>query len=472
MQIKTIDLQLETLSDVFAFIDDWYDLAAVIGVQPRTLSYILRNKRQHEPGSPESVYKLWRDGDRVGYYSTKSLKFVQQRMMPLLSSIYSLFAHDHIWSYMQGVRVSEKLAELVKRKYIIKFDIKKYYDNITFAHIKETLMHYGFTERGAKLVTRYLTVKRPVGRPLTTLQQGSPISPMVSNIVGNYLFDAPLLAWLEDQKAAYPRLDARYHRFSDNFLISLDGEIPMEFIHSLQAKVTEVIRKAGFEYHKWQAVPNNHPKSNQKFLGLVLNHTLRIDKHLLDCWQATLFNACVKGLSPAAVVYWQDNPAWQLEDFSYAFGSEADKWKIEKFLNTMGGKIAYIKNINAGHYKALHKLLNAARLLHHVQDLAYVVDDDADITAAYLHKLRPRAFEQIKNYRNDAQDEETFLKGLLQALLQDGVQADLLQMMLSKTSFEPLFEKVAKPAKGAEKKTAAKRVKKARKRQPAMARAS
>jgi hypothetical protein len=65
------------------------------------------------------------------------------------------------------------------------------------------LQNYGFDYKGAKLVAGYCVVKRKIKKKdgtetyINTLQQGSPCSPIISNLVLNLILDEPIKAWID-----------------------------------------------------------------------------------------------------------------------------------------------------------------------------------------------------------------------------------------------------------------------------------
>ena len=89
-------------------------------------------------------------------------------------------------AYRKGVSATKYIRESIPHaRLLVTFDIKKYYDNVTLKHIEECLTKCGFQVLGARLVGRYCVVRKG---NRSTLQQGSPVSPAISNIVGHFHF--------------------------------------------------------------------------------------------------------------------------------------------------------------------------------------------------------------------------------------------------------------------------------------------
>lgn len=362
-----------------SFINDWYDLALHLGVQPYQLSY------QKRPGVRNSMqHKIVLDpkGDRrVVYKSDKSLANIQNRIMGMLLSLEEDTGHtmDQAIAYRKGVNAVKVISEQTDKKCLIKFDIKKYYDHITVKHLKGALMDLGFTKLGAQLVAYYCVVQRDLGggRILQTLQQGSPASCCLSNLVGEKYIDKPIMAWIQTKQDEHPGITFKYLRYSDNVAVWVDGEnIPLTLLQEFKGFVKNTLATNRFWTHKWSTIPNSHPKRNQQFLGVILNKIARIDKTRYERLRATLFNACRSGLDTAAANYW---------DFKGRNGAAPnerlqEEVDLERFKMVFRGQVSYVGGINEKHKIELTKLLKAADLLS--SQNVYAMKADMDITPA------------------------------------------------------------------------------------------
>lgn len=395
----------ESPQSAFGFIDDWYDLGVQIGVKVKTLSYSLKER--------DNLQKLIRLGDRVVYDSAPALKRVQNRLTAFLTQLYDFIDTDHLLGYIKG-KDPRKIVreECTGHSYLVHFDIKGYYDHIRIHHIVDTLKTFGFSHRGAKLIARYCVVRREIkGKTISTLQQGSPASPILSNLVGYRMFDEALMVWLNDHFSSMPEISFKYMRYSDNVALFLNGEIPIESIQAYKDFVRDHLTQMGFKTHKWVTRPNNHPKQNQKFLGIVLNQIARIEKDKFNRLRATLFNACSKGLSDAAEQYFNSGEAElpTMLESSYTNHAVIKQLMVDKFVQSMNGNIAYIKSINANHALQLKKMLVAS------QELA----SNYNFVRLPTGELAPAVFEIIKDYKEADQTLEHFLGALMVAMSEE-----------------------------------------------------
>lgn len=358
-----------------ALIHDWYDLAIYLGVQPYQLSYLKKSmdNQQHR-------IVISKDGgkdSRVVYESSPLLKRVQNRIKAgLLQLERPTYDPSVVLAYRKGVNAAEVVSQQCDKRYHIHFDLRKFYDFITVKNITQTLMDAGFTKLGAQLVASYCVVRRRVpggsdgegAKYIRTLQQGSPASPVISNLVGAKYIDKPVTDWIARQKEAHPELEFAYMRYSDNALLTIDADesvgIDIELIQDFKAYVRDSLAAHKFYTHKWGVIPASHPKRNQQFLGIVLNKAARIETGKFQTWRATLFNACRCGLQTAAFNYFEHNGRDNLPDTSRAVSLEVDK---ARFNMVMNGRWAYLKSFSKKQALQLKKLYEAAKLLQRQQ---------------------------------------------------------------------------------------------------------
>lgn len=385
--------KMDALETKFKSIENFQTLSEAIRVKTNITSYYYR-----ERGNSQSLVKI---KNRSTYNSKIGLKRIQKNMLKyLFEPIMEKIPNNHMLAYVNGRNYAKTLEqECTGHDWMVTYDIKKYYDNVTKKHIVETLMDYGFTKKGAKMIAHFCVVKRSVatkdGKTITveTLQQGSPCSPALANIVGNKYIDKPVMKWLDD-KFKERNVVYKYFRFSDNVGLFLTGEIDKEEIKEYLKFSGKILWEGKFRYHDAIAIKGNHPKVHQKFLGVVLNKVARIDLNKFRKLRGVLFNCVRLGVEKNAVRYLHEEYDIQTRNMERMFLiSEEDI--IDKFFKIITGKIAYIKQINQDQYNELRNLLGAAKILRKYPEL--YTDD----------KLKQDIFEEIKKY-NKTSDTDSF----------------------------------------------------------------
>ncbi len=356
-------------SETLPLITDWYSLGAAIGVKAQTLAWALKNR-------PEMQSKI-RLGERTVYKSAPVLRFVQQRLNSLLVPIFDgLEDTSSAIAYRKGLVASDVVRETGHAKTLISFDVRHYFDSIGFEHLVNVLCQAGMAELGARLVARYGLVKR---RGRESLQQGSPASPVLSNLVGHYLMDKPIKAWLALE---YPGVNCTYLRYCDNVALFVHDEAPDDFAERYKSFVKELFAANGFKTHKWATVSDTHPVMHQKFLGMVLNAEARAELDIVDRLRAILFNCCRSGLYQGAKEFFTASGA--LVEKSFVSATAQKKF----FMQHITGHLNYIARLNWRQGNMLHKLQKAAIYL-----------DEKYSDSARETPLPPSVFAAVKRYR-------------------------------------------------------------------------
>ena len=427
-----------------SFTNDWYDLSLLLGVPTHVLSYIKKKR-----STMQHMIVEHKNGEkRIVYASNKTLKPVQSKLIPLFKDLINKVPNQQIIAYRKGVNAASVIGEMENKKYLIKFDIKKYYDHIQKKHIKKVLMEHGYTRRGAQLIAHYCLVTRKIPRTeytLETLQQGSPVSCDISNLVGYYYIDTHIIKWLGEYSRLNPDVECLFARYSDNIAITLDspleGAIKIDDIKSFKEFIKGKLKAGGFLTHKWGVIPNSHPKRNQKFLGVVLNKKSRIDKGLFETWRATLFNACRVGLEITSAHYWETRGKGLFNRAeAYLSTQQIDRANQQRFNMVARGQIAYLKSINEVQHLQLSKLLAGSKVLQEHKYGAYqqeLVPEGASIpckwevtveTSFEYHKgewghyykkvqLKEVLMPLLRTYTNNSETQEVFLDRLSTELL-------------------------------------------------------
>lgn len=373
-----------------AMVHDYQTLGVRTYISPQKLSWVLMKNEDGERNIHSMVKKTPING-RMTYMSAPPLRYIQDKMEAMLLEEQNKLPIEHIWSYRPKINIYDLLQKYAGYKYFIQLDIKKFYDNITIKKIASCLSEpeHGFTERGATLIARYLTVKR---KSLNgsyyeyTLQQGSPASPYMSNIVGYHMFDKHILPWVEQMRKEHPDMKIDYVRYCDNLALFLDGEVPIEVLKGYKDLVHQVITNAKFRYHEYELIPRNHPKRNQKFLGVVLNDKARIENQKFIRIRATLFNACTNGIEDTIDRFFTIHPLQLHDSFQEVLLKEI---KLKKFNSIMQGRVSNANCVSKKQGLQLQKLLAASKIIA-----------EHKLHYKWAPSLSPSVFQIVKSYKN------------------------------------------------------------------------
>ncbi|GEM_PF-5018260 len=192
--------------------------------------------------TPWFYYDVYDKGKRTVYAPSAELKKVQR------------FILRH---YFKEVRVSKSVRECASlhcgKKWLMKLDIKDFFNSITEEQIKNVIKEYAGSN-DAEYVFKMCTLDEK-------LPTGAPTSPCIANLVLSE-FDSNI-------EKVCKRLGVSYSRYMDDLFFSTDGK---QYLLSLvELRVLEEFKYLGFEVNvdKIKYISGN---KCQKVLGLGVNN--------------------------------------------------------------------------------------------------------------------------------------------------------------------------------------------------------
>lgn len=379
---------LEAPSSELGLVTDWVSLGALLHVRSYVLTYILHRGK-------ELRHRI-NLGKRVVYKSGPALQIVQTRLGMVFKNIMEgMEGNEDAIAYRPGIAPATIIRELTDYDTLITTDIRGYFDHIHMRHIETALTDCGMHRLGARLMARYCLWGKG-------LQQGSPASPALSNIVGVYYFDRPIREWLQKQ---YPDVEVRYVRYCDNIALFVKNAPSEDFVREYKLFVKNHTKRQGFSTHAWSTVNKTHPKRRQAFLGIVLNHNARVERRSIDRLRALFFTRCTHGSAVLAERLMVLNGGHKEEDaheFVNNLGSEMVQKKVE---STLKGHISYVKTVNDRHAMWLQKLFEAGSVL-----------DNCDNRPLHYTEEGAELRKVLFPYKRDEETQEQFINNVLEFL--------------------------------------------------------
>jgi RNA-directed DNA polymerase len=233
-------------------------LAIQIGVQSNYLISLIGDHKNEITYDFELKYKRYnyfklkkkKGGFREIMSPAKDLKFIQKWILVNILSKYELA--DSCKGFRQGVSIFHNANVHEHSEMILKIDLLKFYDTITEKRVYRVFRSLGYIKNLAYSLAKITTAKHResywksfddtsnealkelVKQKPPILPQGSPTSPMISNIAAtkmDYRFEA-----------LSKKQNCRYSRYADDltFSITKEGKLP-----SLKL-ITKIIADEGF----------------------------------------------------------------------------------------------------------------------------------------------------------------------------------------------------------------------------------
>lgn len=157
-------------------------------------------------------------------------KILQRAVVMLLEPVYEQDFHDGSYGFRPGRSAHEALESLWKGLmdmgggWVLEVDIRKFFDTLDHAHLREALRHRVRDGVLLRLIGKWLNAgvmeDGSISYPEAGSPQGGVISPLLANVYLHYVLDM----WFE--REVQPRLAGRAFliRYADDFVIAFSNE--------------------------------------------------------------------------------------------------------------------------------------------------------------------------------------------------------------------------------------------------------
>ncbi|TQV73370.1 retron Ec67 family RNA-directed DNA polymerase/endonuclease [Denitrobaculum tricleocarpae] len=252
------------------------DVAQLLGFSPKGLAYVLYKQK------PEQKYKHFEipkktGGTRSICAPTSQLALLQERLGEhLYQSVLELKKKEpYLWAASHGFHKGRTIVSNAqvhrRRRFVFNVDIEDFFGAINFGRVRG----YFIKDRAFELDPKVATIIAQIACHENALPQGSPCSPIISNLIGNIL-DLRLIALAKNAKCTYTRyaddltFSTNLKRFPSKIAISVEQG---KWVAG-DRLVTEIGR-AGFNLNSVKT-RMSHRQSRQTVTGLIVNKKVNI----------------------------------------------------------------------------------------------------------------------------------------------------------------------------------------------------
>lgn len=292
------------------------------------------NQTQHLADQDLSnLYSTFKIPKRTGGFRTieapnEELKHNQRQILYLFQNTFKMLPHNNAFAYTEGRSAKEALEahQRNKSKWFLKIDIKDFFPSITFHEIDRSLNDLfpikpllTYTGNGQQKIRDCIKVCLKDNK----LPQGTPVSPMLSNLVmlkyDYYLTN--LLKWFDNQHYVYTR-------YADDIIISSKYHFDWR---QIQIQVENAFRGSNFKI-KTEKTRYGSSAGRNWNLGLMLNK----DNNITIGWRKKeRFKAAIYNFFKAYV----DGTEYSTEDTYHLQGlvsyySKINKEMVDKIIKT------------------------------------------------------------------------------------------------------------------------------------------
>jgi RNA-directed DNA polymerase len=279
------------------------DVAKLLGYKPKTLAYILYAKPTSSRYTEIEINKK-NGGTRTLSIPDDRLKLVQRRLSSLLQDcIDEIYGSTELHDDAQR---PDRIAHGFKRKrsiitnarqhknkrYVFNLDLKDFFPSINFGRVRGFFIQ----NRHFELTPKTATVLAQIACYKNALPQGSPCSPVISNLIGHIL-DIRINSLARKARCVYTRY-ADDLTFSTNLKVfPKDIAVQLnEDDHNWEAgnKLKRIIERSGFSINK-KKTRMQYTTSRQEVTGLTVNKRINTPKFYRKKVRAMVHNIVKTG---------------------------------------------------------------------------------------------------------------------------------------------------------------------------------
>lgn len=273
------------------------DVATLVGFKPASLSYILYKKGAGQNYKKFEIPKRYGGTRRISA-PTPELKLIQRRLADLLQDCSDEInkADDFADSIAHGFKRARSIVTNAKhhrgRHFVFNVDLHDFFGTINFGRVRGFFLkekHFALNEKVATVLAQIACFEN-------SLPQGSPCSPVISNLIAHVL-DVQLV-----------RIAARsgclYTRYADDLTFSTNARMFPEAIAkcaddnanlwTVGSKVQRALDKCGFTLNPVKT-RMQYWRSRQEVTGLTVNRKLNSRREYRQLVRAMVNRLVKKG---------------------------------------------------------------------------------------------------------------------------------------------------------------------------------
>jgi RNA-directed DNA polymerase len=246
---------------------------------------------------PHDFYNKYKRKKKNGSYREicapdPMLKELQRELADLLTERWSHYFQDakHITGFVPGRNIMQNAQPHLGSEWVVNIDIKDFFPSVPRSQILDVLAPIprkpGFLNkiRGINDKTTFYNLSIPMIYSLTTLEnrlpQGSPASPVISNVaantVDNIVFDIIKEDWA-------------YTRYADDLTISTKTSFDRSYVLEITNKIIDTIEEQTCFKIKREKLNVKHKSQRQIVTGVIVNNLeMGVSRELRNTIRAVL----------------------------------------------------------------------------------------------------------------------------------------------------------------------------------------
>jgi RNA-directed DNA polymerase len=313
----------------FADLKSLDDVAHFLNFAPKKLSYILYKLDEGRENQYIDFTIPKKSGKRRQISAPKTaLKEVQRRLNEKLQKVY--WKKPVVHSFIKERSIVSNALNHRHKKYIFNIDLKDFFPSINFGRVRGL-----FIKPPYSLPPSVATVFAQIACYKNSLPQGSPCSPIISNMICSRM-DEQLKQLAGKEKCWFTRyadditFSTNLKNFPEKIGITYDDGVTWE----TGAVLEDIILSNGFIINQ-DKVKMQTPDMRQEVTGLIVNEFVNVRRNLIRQVRAMLHAWEIYGLEAAENEYHTKYSTLENDD------------KRRSFRNVVRGKIEFIRYVRS-----------------------------------------------------------------------------------------------------------------------------
>lgn len=255
-----------------------HDVAALLQFKPKAVAFILYRELPAVKYSSFEIAKR-RGGVRQISAPSPPLKRLQRNLSDLLQNCLEEINRVHrledrlAHGFKRGHSIIDNATKHRKRRYVLNIDLHNFFGTINFGRVRGFFLN----DNNFRLHPAVATVLAQIACHENSLPQGSPCSPVISNLIG-HLLDIHLCKLASQTGCTYSRyadditFSTNKREFPPSIAIQTEGE---GHNWTIGDKLQEIVTRSGFVINPAKTRMQYHT-SRQDVTGLVVNRKVNI----------------------------------------------------------------------------------------------------------------------------------------------------------------------------------------------------
>ncbi|WP_256140044.1 retron Ec67 family RNA-directed DNA polymerase/endonuclease [Xanthomonas vasicola] len=272
------------------------ELALLLGFQAKTLGYIAWGLPSATKYSTFAIPKR-SGGKRTIHAPSPQLKLAQGKLSILLQACEKEIEeelgvkHTVAHGFKLGRSILTNADVHRRQRYVLNFDLSDFFGTINFGRVRGFLIN----NRNFQLHPDVATLIAQITCHKDMLPQGSPTSPVISNLIGNIL-DVRLSKVARANGCAYTRYadDITISTSQTEFPKAIANQVDSTSGWTLAKDVEQAVAACGFRINHAKTRLLHH-RSRQDVTGIVVNRHVNVNTDYRRAVRAMVNNLCSTG---------------------------------------------------------------------------------------------------------------------------------------------------------------------------------